>query len=60
MCVYFGGVWLGIWVFLYEVCRFLELGFCVTEGFFGYFSLVPVCEKLCMFWVFGCFWKILR
>ena len=40
MCVYFGGVWLGIWVFLYEVFRFLELGFCVIEGFFGYFSLV--------------------
>ena len=37
MCVYFGGVWLGIWVFLYEVCRFLELGFCVTEGFFWVF-----------------------
>ena len=36
MCVYFGGVWLGILVFLYEVCRFLELGFCEIEGYFGF------------------------
>ena len=54
MCVYFGGVWLGIWVFLYEVFRFLELGFCVIEGFFGYFSLVLFVRSWYVlgFWLF--------